>query len=163
MKCDKFDIKLIEDEEYDTSSDHFFQPDPVKPKPKFQSFSFHQKEVNKQNRRVAHHIRKFYLDGDKRLENIPRFKEFEEYKYIQLGKEILKGVCPQDYVPPHVVDFLIRAFRLLYIDSSPGYPYPVKPNKHEHGRIMEALTQCKDKAKPIAFIGSANCPDLGVS
>lgn len=146
----------------DTSADHFFQANPQNKNPKFHSASFHQKEVNMQNRRIGHFIRKFYLDGKNRLKEIPKFSNFPEYKYIQISKEILKVICPQKYVPPIVVDFLIRAFRLLYIDSSPGYAYPIKHNKHEHKRIDEALMKCKEEAKPIEFIQNKTCPDAGV-
>lgn len=160
--CDKFDGKFLEPAELETPADHFFQPNPQTKNPNFHSASFHQREVNMQNRRMGHFIRKFYLSGKKRFDDVPKFTDFPEYKYIQISKEILKIICPQEYVHPTVVDFLIRAFRFLYIDSSPGYPYPIKHNQHEHKRIDQALMKCKKEAKPIEFIKNKTCPDAGV-
>ncbi len=160
--CNNFDKELIETAELDTPAEHFYQANPESKNPEFHSASFHQREVNMQNRRVGHYIRKFYLDGKKRFDDIPKFKKFPEYKYIQISKEILKKLCPHKYVHPTVVDFLIRAFRLLYIDVSAVYPYPIQHNKHEHQRIEQALMKCKEGSKPIEFIRNKTCPDGGV-
>ncbi|CAL8126728.1 unnamed protein product [Orchesella dallaii] len=162
--CDTFDEATIEAEEYDTRADHFFQVDIVEQKKKFQPSSYHQKLVLEQNKRIGHQLRKFHLDKEG-VANTPRFKtkeEFPEYQYILLAKKIFTKICPAAALP--VLNFLIRTFRLLYIDSSKNHPYAEPYNAQIDARITGALTQCATDAEKqeIFFYENKTCPDLGV-
>ncbi|ODN01036.1 hypothetical protein Ocin01_05657 [Orchesella cincta] len=162
--CNSFDEAVMEAEEYDTSSDHFYQVDMIDQKQIFQPSSYHQKLVFEQNKRIGHQLRKFYL-AKEGVFKTPRFEtaeEFPEYEYIKLAKRIFVKICPGAAL--HVLNFLIRTFRLLYIDSSKNYPYPEKYNDQIDARITAALKQCATDAdnQEIYFYENKTCPDMGV-
>lgn len=159
--CDQFADELLEAEEFNTTADHFYDYGHTDQSQVFHSTSYHQKLVNKQNNRVGHQLLKFFL-APNGSDSVPKLKDFPEYMLVQIGKELLKKVCPPEHVSPNVTDFLIRAFRLLYIDSAQSFPYPHKTNEIEHERILAALSQCNNEAKPISFVDNATCRDAGI-
>ena len=106
-----------------------------------------QRMVNEQSINVFRQLMKFNFD------NIAGPKaSTPEYKFVQLSKKVMYEICPKEFIPLKLLNYFVRAFRMLYLDTLETYPYTETTEKSQFDKIIGALTACAEKGEKIKFI-----------